>query len=221
MAIIGLAAGTTARQATAVFGPIPIDGFEIDPGVIDVGSKYFDMNEPNLNAIAEDGRVGLERSQKKYSIIGIDAYRPPYIPWHLTTQEFFQTVYDHLSEDGSMVINVGRSPSDRRLIDHLVGTIATVFPSIYVMDVPDTFNSIIYATVQPTKIENLYDNLLSLYTQKEVNPLLINAIELMVTNQQPVPDSQVVYTDDWSPIEWITNGMVLNYLLKGDMEALK
>jgi len=31
MAIIGLAAGTVARQATAVFGPIPIDGYEIDP----------------------------------------------------------------------------------------------------------------------------------------------------------------------------------------------
>jgi predicted membrane-bound spermidine synthase len=221
MAIIGLAAGTTARQATAVFGPIPIDGFEIDPGVIEVGRKYFDMNEPNLNAIAEDGRVGLERSQKKYSIIGVDAYRPPYIPWHLTTQEFFQTVYNHLTEDGAMVINVGRSPTDRRLIDHLVGTIRTVFPSVYVMDIPDTFNSIIYATVQPTKIENLYDNLLSLYTQEDVNPLLISAIGLMITNQQPVPDSQVVYTDDWSPIEWITNGMVLNYVLTGDMEALK
>ena len=35
MAIIGLAAGTTARQATAVFGPIPIDGFEIDPVIIE------------------------------------------------------------------------------------------------------------------------------------------------------------------------------------------
>ncbi len=221
MAIIGLAAGTTARQATDVFGPIPIDGFEIDPGVIEVGKVYFDMNEPNLNAIAEDGRVGLERSQKKYSIIGIDAYRPPYIPWHLTTQEFFQSVYDHLSEDGAMVINVGRSPSDRRLIDHLVGTIRTVFPSIYVMDIPDTFNSIIYATVQPTNIENLYNNLLALYPQKDVHPLLIDAIELMVTNQQPVPDSQVVYTDDWAPIEWVTNSMVLNYLLAGDMEALK
>jgi spermidine synthase len=221
MAIIGLAAGTTARQATLVFGAIPIDGFEIDPGIIAVGREYFDMNEPNLNAIAEDGRVGLERSEKEYSIIGIDAYRPPYIPWHLTTQEFFKTVYDHLSEDGVMVINVGRSPSDRRLIDHLVGTISTVFPSIYVMDVPDTFNSIIYATRRPTKIENLYNNLLSLYTQKDAHPLLISAIKRMVANQQPVPVGQVVYTDDWAPIEWITNSMVLSYVLTGDMESLK
>ena len=30
-AIVGLAAGTSARQATEVFGAIPIDGYEIDP----------------------------------------------------------------------------------------------------------------------------------------------------------------------------------------------
>ena len=221
MAIIGLAAGTTAHQASDVFGPIPIDGYEIDPAIIEIGQKYFDMNESNLNAIAEDGRVGLAHSPRKYSLIGVDAYRPPYIPWHLTTREFFQVVHDHLTENGAMAINVGRSPNDRRLIDHLVGTIQTVFPSVYVMDVPNTFNSIIYATVQPTEITNLYDNLLYLYTRQDVHPLLIDAIEQMVQNQQPMPDSQVVYTDDLAPVEWITNSMVLNYVLFGDMEVLK
>jgi len=221
MAIIGLAAGTTARQATAVFGPIPIDGYEIDPGVIEVGRRFFDMNEPNLNAIAEDGRVGLQRSLQRYSIVAVDAYRPPYIPWHLTTREFFQLVRDHLTDDGALVINVGRSPSDRRLVEHLAGTLQAVFPSVYVMDVPYTFNSILYATAQPTRIENLYQNLLYLYTLPDVHPLLIEAMELMVQHQRPTPNSQVVYTDDWSPVEWVTNSMVLNYILFGDMEALK
>ncbi len=220
MAIVGLAAGTLARQATAVFGPVPIDGYEIDPAIIAVGRKYFDMNEPNLNAIAQDGRWGLEHSNRRYTVIGVDAYRPPYIPWHLTTQEFFQVVHDHLTADGTVVINVGRAPGDRRLIDGLVGTMRTVFPSIYVMDVPDTFNSIIYATVQPTKMENLYNNLLYLLSQKNVHPLLLDAIQRVVVYQQPTPDSQVVFTDDRAPIEWITNNMVMKFVLFGDMESL-
>ena len=221
MAIIGLAAGTTARQASEVFGPIPIDGFEIDPRIIEVGREYFDMNQPNLNAIAMDGRWGLERSKGHYSIIGIDAYRPPYIPWHLTTREFFEIVRERLTDDGVMVINVGRAPNDRRLIDGLVGTISTIFPSVYVMDVPNTFNSVIYATVQPTGIENLYANLLSLYTRPDVQPMLIKAIELAVAYQQPTPKSTVVFTDDLAPIEWITNNMVLNFVLRGDLEDLQ
>jgi spermidine synthase len=221
MAIIGLAAGTVARQATAVFGPIPIDGFEIDPEIITVARKYFDMNEPNLNAIAQDGRWGLEHSKRKYSIIGVDAYRPPYIPWHLTTQEFFQSVYDHLEPDGALVINVGRSPSDRKLIDGLVGTIQTVFPSVYVMDVPDTFNSIIYATALPTSVEYLYNNLLYLYTRKDVHPLLIDAIQRAVVFQEPTPQSAIVYTDDLAPIELVTNQMILNFVFFGDMESIQ
>jgi spermidine synthase len=220
MAIVGLAAGTSARQATQVFGPIPIDGFEIDPEIIRVGRQFFDMNQPNLNAVAQDGRWGLERSPRRYSIIGVDAYRPPYIPWHLTTREFFQLVHDRLTDDGVMVINVGRSPTDRRLVDDLVGTIRTVFPSIYVMDVPGSFNSIIYATRQPTQIENLYSNLASLYAQPDVHPLLVRSLERVVVNLQPTPASQTVYTDDWSPIEWITNRMVLNYVLFGDLENM-
>ncbi len=221
MAIVGLAAGTVARQASAVYGPIPIDGFEIDPRIIAVGRQYFDMNEPNLNAIAADGRWGLAHSQRRYSIIAVDAYQPPYIPWHMTTREFFLIVFDQLTDDGVMVINVGRSPTDRRLVNGLAGTIRSVFPSIYVMDVPGSFNSIIYATKKPTRIENLYANLLELYRQPDVHPLLIQSLERVVVNLQPMPDSQTVYTDDWAPIEWITNELVLSYVLFGDMEALQ
>jgi spermidine synthase len=220
MAIIGLAAGTVARQATAVYGALPIDGYEIDPQIIEVGRRYFDMNEPNLNAIAQDGRWGLEHSDRKYNIIGVDAYRPPYIPWHLTTVEFFQIVRQHLTPDGVLVINVGRSPSDRRLIDGLVGTIGQVFPSIYVMDVPNSFNSIIYATVQPTEVNNLYQNLIHLYSEPGIHPLLLHSLERAVVYLKPTPASSVVYTDDRAPIEWITNNMVLSYVLFGDMDSL-
>jgi len=65
IAIIGLAAGTTARQATAVYGNLPIDGFEIDPQIIAVGREYFGMTMPNLNVLVEDGRSGLARSPFK------------------------------------------------------------------------------------------------------------------------------------------------------------
>jgi predicted membrane-bound spermidine synthase len=221
LAIIGLAAGTIAHQFTAVYGSIPIDGWEIDPKIIDVARQYFDMNEPNLHAIAEDGRWGLEHSQKRYMVVSVDAYRPPYIPWQLTTVEFFQSVHRHLTDDGVLVINVGRSPDDRRLINGLVGTISQVFPSVYVMDVPDTFNSIIYATMQPTKIEYFYKNLLKLYSTQGVHPLLLSSMERVVANLQPTPASNVVYADDRAPIEWITNNMVLNYVFFGDMNSLK
>ncbi|MGW8142924.1 MAG: spermidine synthase [Anaerolineales bacterium] len=221
IAIVGLAAGTTARQATEVFGPIPIDGFEIDDQIINVGRQFFDMNQPNLNAIAQDGRWGLEHSQGRYDLIVLDAYRPPYIPWHLATREYFQIVHDRLTDEGAVGINVGRAPGDRRLIDALVVTLKEVFPSVYVMDVPETFNSIIYATKQPTNEENLFVNLFELTENPDVHPLLIEAMKVTALNMQPVPESGVIFTDDLAPIEWITNNMVLRFMLFGDMEILQ
>ncbi len=220
IAIIGLAAGTLVRQATAAFGPIPIDGFEIDPKIIEVGRRYFDMNQPNLNAIAMDGRWGLEQSPYRYSLIAVDAYRPPYIPWHLTTQEFFQIVRDHLESDGVLAVNVGRAPDDRRLVDDLVSTIATSFPSVYATDVPGSFNTIIYATVKPTQFEHLYTNLLALHQRKDIHPLLLESIKVAAISRAPISPSGTVYTDDLAPIEWITNRMVLDYVLFGDKEII-
>ena len=221
IAIIGLAAGTTARQAAAVFPNVVIDGFEIDPKIVDVGRKYFDMNMPNLNVIIQDGRWGLMSTLEKYDLICVDAYRPPYIPPHLTTQEFFQIAADHLKPDGSLVINVGRSPGDRRLINGLATTLGTIFSSFYVMDIPDTFNSMIYATLQPTDLVNFQANLSDLIARQGVNTILTDSMTLMLENIQPAPENTVVFTDDRSPIEWITNTMILNFFLQGEMETMR
>lgn len=221
MAIVGLAAGTTARQATAVFGPLAIDGFEIDPKIVDVGRRFFDMNEPNLNVVVEDGRVALQHSDRRYQLITMDAYRPPYIPPHLTTVEFFALVRQHLTDDGAIAINVGRAPGDRRLIDGLAATVRTSFPSVYVVDIPDTFNSIIYATVQPGSVQNLYDNLARLNADPQTHPLLKYALQIAAANLAPAPLVAEPYTDDRAPIELITNDMVLRFLLNGDTETVQ
>lgn len=221
IAIIGLAAGTTARQATEVFGPVPIDGYEIDPEIIAVGEEYFGMDLPNLNAFAQDGRWGLFTSEEQYTLVGIDAYRPPYIPWHLTTQEFFEVVEDHLTDEGVVVINVGRSPSSRALIDAMVTTLLTVFPSVHVMDIPYTLNTMVYATAQPTEIDDLVANYISLKNDPATHPLLLHAIEQTILNDQPLAEPTVVFTDDKAPVEWVVNRMVLEFMLFGEMEVLR
>lgn len=221
MAIVGLAAGTTARQATAIYGPILIDGFEIDPKIVEVGRRFFDMNESNLNVIVQDGRWGLAHSTNRYQVISVDAYRPPYIPPQMTTREFFEIARQHLTDDGVIVINVGRAPNDRKLINALSSTLLTVFPSVHVMDIPNAFNSIIYATVQPTQDSNLVSNYAYLTAKGNMHPLLLASMQLAIANLQPPPKPDIIFTDDLAPIEWITNNMVLKFLLTDKLETLQ
>lgn len=222
VAIVGLAAGTTARQATAVFGEdIQIYGFEIDPKIVEVGQMYFGMTEPNLNVIVEDGRWGLEHSENIYDIISVDAYRPPYIPWQMTTVEFFEIVYNHLSDQGALVINIGRSPLDRTLVNDLATTVRQIFPTVFTMDVPNSFNTILFATRQPGSWDNLWENYAQISSSKDADPLLLEAMATTLMNAQPEPEMTRVYTDDKTPIEWVTNKIVVDYILGGDIGDLQ
>lgn len=215
VAIVGLAAGTTARQMTAVYSDIPIDGYELDPKIVEVGKKYFDMNMPNLNIIIGDGRLNLERSEQKYDIIAVDAYRPPYIPPHMTTQEFFEICASHLTDNGVLTINSASVPGDRRLINGLATTMATIFPSIYTVDIPGSLNTMIFATKQKTIPENFAVNLLALSNDPTVNPLLITTMQVTFANLKTDYEPTTVFTDDHAPIEWIVNDMVIRFILEG------
>jgi spermidine synthase len=221
VAIVGLAAGTTARQLTAVYGEVPIDGFEIDPKIVEVGQKYFGMTMPNLNVEIGDGRLRLEQSPHKYDIIAVDAYRPPYIPPHMTTQEFFQIAASHLTEDGVLTLNSASVPGDRRLIDGLATTMATIFPSIYTVDIPGSLNTMIFATKQKTTPENFATNLYLLSQDSNVHPLLINTMQTTFANLKTDYETTTVFTDDHAPIEWIVNDMVIRFILGGNTEYLQ
>ena len=205
IAILGLAAGTSARQAYQVFPQAHIDGFEIDPEIVSVGYDLFEMDVPTLDVFVADARWGLNHSESDYDIISIDAYRPPYIPWHLTTREFFKDTYAHLSPGGTLVINVARILDDRRLVDTLYTTIKAVYPSVYIIDIPDTLNSIIYATRQPTQEDNLILNYIALSEEDDASSLLLASLETAILNFQPLPQESTLLTDDLAPVEWITN----------------
>ena len=221
MAIVGLAAGTAARQATAVYGNIAIDGFELDEKIVEVGEKYFGLNLSNLTVYIGDGRLNLERSPYKYDIIAVDAYRPPYIPPHMTTREFFEIAASHLTDNGVLTLNVGSVPGDRRLIDGLATTMATQFPSIHIMDIPGTLNTMIFATKQPTTREDFTANLVTLYSDPQTHPLLVSAMSSTYANFKDGYETTTVFTDDLAPIEWIVNDMVVSFVLQGGLEFLQ
>ncbi len=219
LALVGLAAGTVARQYHHVYGAIPMDGIEIDPVIVRLGAEFFEMNatsQPSLNVIVQDGRYALNQLERQYDVISMDAYRPPYIPWHLTTVEFFTEARARLTPNGVVVINVGRTPTDRRLVDALATTLLQVFPTVHALDVPLSFNTILVATNLPTEAANLRANFDAL--PADVNPVLRQALAYALDTIVPVQTSDVVFTDDRAPVETIVDSLVLNFLLGGAAE---
>jgi spermidine synthase len=231
--LIGSAAGTIPRQYSAVYGDLPIDGVEIDPRIIQVGRQWFDMNQPNLNAVAGDGRYYLANVDKRYDVIGVDAYRPPYIPFHLTTIEFFRQIREHLTDQGVVIVNAARTATDYSLVNALASTMTAVFPTVYVLDAPDygsdLGNSLVIGTLQPTHPENLAANaaLMSNPILQDVasRSLSTRLWEVRCTDNQtwtpaspstsgvPIESCMSPFTDDKAPVEQVVHGLIFRYVL--------
>lgn len=213
--VIGSAAGTIAKSYSGIYGPIPIDGVEIDPQISAVGRRWFDMTEPNLTTHAQDGRYFLATTPNTYDVIAVDAYRPPYIPFQLTTQEFFQEVNRHLNADGVVVINAGRTATDYSLVEALGSTMGSVFPSVYVIDVPSygssLGNSLVVATKQPTRLDNFFANA-ALLPHPQLQRVANRAITAGV---RELPPGDMVFTDDKAPVEQVIHRLIVRYMLGG------
>jgi MFS family permease len=218
--LIGAAAGTVPGLYTDIYGAVPITGVELDPQIVQVGQEYFGAAWPNYTAVAADGRQWLARqgSDVKFDVIAVDAYRPPYIPFHLTTVEFFELVRRHLDEDGVLAINVGRAPANNALVDALAATLAVVFPTVFVVDEPgppDTLaNSLVVATVQPATIEAFRARVDGLPAELPAEFREFAARTVTQTRvAAPAPDAPV-FTDDRSPVEQLVHGIIADFVLQ-------
>ena len=123
---IGFGGGRTSWYLHRFLPDASVTSVELDPVVAQLAHKYFGISdEPNFHLVTRDGRIFLQQSKDKYDIILIDAYRGPFVPFHLLTKQFYQLVKDHLAEGGVVAQNV--EPSTM-LFDSAVKTIHSVFP---------------------------------------------------------------------------------------------
>lgn len=214
--MIGLAGGTAARQLIEAYPGMTVDGVEIDEAVADVGQDYFGMTDPRIRIIIEDGRYYLRTTDSTYDLIGVDAYKQPYIPFQLTTREFFAEVKAKLNECGVVVVNVGRTDTDFRLVDVIASTMRDVFPAVYAIDVERYTNTMVIGTTCPS-------SLAAFQASTDVLPaatLAKTVAERSISfgNMRSIEPGGRVFTDDQAPVELVVDEMIVDAAREGDDE---
>ena len=124
---IGFGGGRTSWYLHRFLPDVSVTSVELDPDRRGASARNISASsdEPNFHLVNQDGRIFLKNSKDKYDIILIDAYRGPFVPFHLLTKEFYQIVKDHLADGGVVAQNV--EPTTM-LFDSAVKTIHAVFP---------------------------------------------------------------------------------------------
>ena len=107
IAEIGLGGGRTVSYLTASLPDTGILAIELDKDVVDLAKKYFKFQETaRLRTVVSDGRAFLLKDNEKWDVILIDAYRGPFVPFHLLTKEFYTLVKSRLNPGGVVVQNI-------------------------------------------------------------------------------------------------------------------
>lgn len=198
VAILGSAAGTTSRTIAHYFPQIEIDSVEIDPELTRIGNEMFDAKSPQVHQFSGDARPWLQARDETYDAILVDAYRQPYIPFYLTTKEFFTLAKERLNPGGVVIINVGHPPGSDKLEKTLAATLRSVFGQDRVhQDVVDEFSTMLVAT---TSEEDPGERLQALQHADWQIPALAQQIGMDLS---PALKGGPIYTDDKAPVEWL------------------
>ena len=209
VAILGNAGGTTARALGAFYPQTRVDGVELDPEVTATARRFFGLaDNPRLRVFDADARPYLRRTDARYDLIFVDAYRPPYVPFYLATREFFQLARDRLAPGGAVAMNVATVPGDHRLADGIAGTLATVFPQVVAWQAL-RFNQLVVGLSAPAPKRVLADRLAA--TPGPLRPLA----RLLANDMRPVAPAARPWTDDRSPVEWVTDSMIVEFAASG------
>ena len=135
-----------------------IDAVEIDPELSEIGRRLFDMNNPRMTVHHEDARPFIRRTDSTYDVITVDAYRQPYIPFYLTTEEFFESVRQKLAPDGVLIVNAAHPEGQDELEQILSATIGRVFRHV-LRDPMMPSNTLLVASSSPLSADHLREQI--------------------------------------------------------------
>jgi len=187
-----------------------IDVVEIDPDVVAVAKDYFGVSDdPRMRVFTMDGRSFL-REAGTYDVVVLDAYSKTYVPFHLMTSEFFESLDEHLAPGGVVVSNLISSligdTSD--LLKAEVNTIAGVLPQIYLFPTKSgqlslLQNIILVATKSPTRLAEA--DLMETAEAHPVEGVPLQRYADTLFGLELASDSELVLTDDYAPAEDLLN----------------
>lgn len=170
-----------------------MDVVEIDQQITNIAKQYFYLdtlikdydlkNSKRLNLITEDGRVFLNKNQKKYDAILNDAFSGNIPPATLTTIEAIKHIKYSLTTGGLYMSNIISSleGNNSKFLRAEVNTLNKIFKNVYV--IPCKSNN---------KLEST-QNIMVIATDTDIQ--FDNPYNLQIKS------NEIILTDDYCPVE--------------------
>jgi len=186
----------------AHYSEAQIDVVEIDPEVTALARRFFALSDdPRLTITHQDARSFLNESDKTYDVILGDTFTSHYsIPFHLSTIEAIQRIYQALADDGVALINILASIDGKtgRFFRAEYATFKAVFPQVVLFPVVDPHDS------------QRWQNIMLVALKSKSEPYFRNdnpELDQLLTHlwSGPISEDLPPLTDDCAPVDHYTS----------------
>jgi len=146
-------------------------------------------------------------------VIEVDMFQGgPYVPFYVTSKEFFALAADHLRPQGIMMMNVLSLRDEWTLLCSIKKTIETAFPTVFAVRVARSSNYLLIGMTEETSVPGEVTEILNQKraSHRDLGRVINDFIEGIVF--LPELESAHVFTDDKSDIEDVTFKMVDKYV---------
>jgi len=151
--IMGLGCGTFERLFMACMPELVITSIESNPAVIRLAKRFFMIPEeyPVINATAEHF---IATNRPVYNMVYCDIFNRQHHPVCLFDDEFYRNIFQRLSTNGVLVVNL-LPGSESELLNCLLAA-RKYFEWGYLLDFPDHRNILLFFLKQnPPKLAKL------------------------------------------------------------------
>ena len=210
--ILGHGGGSLAKWLAKAWPNLELDVVEMDPSVVEAAAQYFDYTPPdNHHVVVQDARTFLRNNPTRYDVVWVDVFARHLIPFHVTTQEFFNELRAHVSPGGAIAVNLASSdaPANVRRAEAIFTTMGLAFENITTYSVagPDWLNikagsvNLIFFAGQPIKQmrdPQFFDQLIRSMNRNQFPP---KGLEFFLSHKPVSLGLGQILTDDFSPLD--------------------
>jgi predicted membrane-bound spermidine synthase len=193
---IGMGVGIVPRDLAR--SGARVDVVEINPAVVPLAEKYFDLDTGDFTLSIGDGRVFVDRSRRLYDAVILDAFLGDSTPAHLMSREAFAAIRRILKPDGVLVINTFADFGSREdfLGASLYRTLSAVFPGVKVHGARNA-NTLFVASPRADLV------ILHEPDFRGVHPRALAEVRAAFAGTwEPDPAAGTVLTDDFNPVDY-------------------
>jgi len=132
--VLGLGGGTAVCLINQRYPDSAITAIEIDPLMISLGRKYFNLNNiKNLKIIKQDAVQWIDDCQQKFDLIIVDLYCGDQFPVEAETEKFLKKISSLVLQKGLVIFNRLFYRHHRKQAEQFINKADKIFSKIFLV----------------------------------------------------------------------------------------